>query len=92
MDNIQICKLIKDGKLPLSYRKILKRNIKNKLINTAQINGRKSAIVLKDAPLKPLTDEVISDFLKMKESGKYKWQIRKSLEEKYKLGEKNIIN
>lgn len=54
----------------------------------AMENGKKSANTLKNVHLKPLTEEIKSWFSDQIQMGKFKWEIRNALMEKYGYGEK----
>lgn len=63
-------------------------NWKNKRAELAKVNGRQSRKVLMGVPLKPLNDNIKEWFRAQVVAGKFKWQIRKELQDKFGYGEK----
>jgi hypothetical protein len=63
-------------------------NWKIKRSHIAKTNGKKSSDVLKSVELKPLSSDIQTWFKEQIDAGKYKWQIRKELQNVFGYGER----
>jgi len=66
----------------------LDKNAQQKLKNTAIKNGKKSSKVLKGVPLKPLTDNIVEWYKRVKEEGWYKMEVMNELSSRFGYGRK----